>query len=175
MKVIKAIWAVIAFLWLGGIAVNVALSISQAQSAMQASQLYNDATANILGIIAITLLLKLGDGSDNRAVLRQIKQHLEDMAESTDHIRDSLNRLEQRIGNVGDTSNPQPAQLRKTEENAAAISPSSQTPTAAPTITLCPRCGVPMVVQTVAQGEHKGKQYYRCPNFPRCREMLPLR
>ena len=40
---------------------------------------------------------------------------------------------------------------------------------------LCPKCGVPMVVRAVARGEHQGKQFYGCPNYPRCREMLPLK
>ncbi len=39
---------------------------------------------------------------------------------------------------------------------------------------LCPKCGVPMVVRTVAKGPHQGKQFYGCVNYPRCREMLPL-
>ncbi len=39
----------------------------------------------------------------------------------------------------------------------------------------CPKCGVPMVVRTVAKGDHQGKQFYGCSNYPRCREMLPLK
>lgn len=39
---------------------------------------------------------------------------------------------------------------------------------------LCPKCGIPMVLRTVAQGEHKGKQFYGCQNYPRCREMKPF-
>ena len=39
---------------------------------------------------------------------------------------------------------------------------------------LCPKCGIPMVVRTVAQGEHKGKQFYGCQNYPRCHERKPL-
>ena len=39
---------------------------------------------------------------------------------------------------------------------------------------LCPKCGIPMVLRTVAQGEHKGKQFYGCQNYPRCREMKPV-
>jgi hypothetical protein len=41
-------------------------------------------------------------------------------------------------------------------------------------IPLCPKCGIPMVLRTVAQGEHKGKQFYGCQNYPRCREMKPV-
>ena len=40
-------------------------------------------------------------------------------------------------------------------------------------VLLCPKCGIPMVLRTVAQGEHKGKQFYGCQNYPRCREMKP--
>lgn len=41
-------------------------------------------------------------------------------------------------------------------------------------VPLCPKCGIPMVLRTVAQGEHKGKQFYGCRNYPRCREMKPV-
>ncbi|RMD61399.1 DUF2726 domain-containing protein [Candidatus Parcubacteria bacterium] len=39
---------------------------------------------------------------------------------------------------------------------------------------LCPKCGVPMVLRTATRGEHKGKQFYGCPNYPRCREVKPV-
>jgi hypothetical protein len=38
----------------------------------------------------------------------------------------------------------------------------------------CPKCGIPMVLRTAAQGAHKGKQFYGCQNYPRCREMKPV-
>jgi len=41
-------------------------------------------------------------------------------------------------------------------------------------VPLCPKCGIPMVLRTVVQGEHKGKQFYGCQNYPRCREMKPV-
>ncbi len=37
----------------------------------------------------------------------------------------------------------------------------------------CPKCDIPMVLRTVAQGENKGKQFYGCQNYPRCRVMKP--
>jgi len=58
--------------------------------------------------------------------------------------------------------------------------PPSQAPSMPPTVAhdnaapLCPKCNIPMVIRTVAQGEHKGKQFYGCPNYPRCREVKPL-
>ena len=39
----------------------------------------------------------------------------------------------------------------------------------------CPKCSSPMVVRTVKKGEHRGKQFYGCPNYPKCRGVLPLR
>ncbi|RCK75036.1 MAG: hypothetical protein ANABAC_1753 [Anaerolineae bacterium] len=30
-----------------------------------------------------------------------------------------------------------------------------------------------MVLRTVTQGEHQGKQFYGCVNYPRCREVKP--
>ena len=41
-------------------------------------------------------------------------------------------------------------------------------------VPLCLKCNIPMVLRTVAQGEHKGKQFYGCQNYPRCREMKPV-
>ncbi len=38
----------------------------------------------------------------------------------------------------------------------------------------CPKCGIPLVLRTVSQGEHKGKQFYGCQNYPRCREIKPV-
>lgn len=39
---------------------------------------------------------------------------------------------------------------------------------------LCPRCGIPMVTRTARRGEHQGKQFYGCPNYPRCREIVAI-
>jgi hypothetical protein len=40
-------------------------------------------------------------------------------------------------------------------------------------VPLCPKCGIPMVLRTASQGEHKGRQFYGCQNYPRCREVVP--
>ncbi len=40
--------------------------------------------------------------------------------------------------------------------------------------TLCPKCGVPMVIRTAKRGQHKGSQFYACPNYPQCRIVLPF-
>lgn len=61
--------------------------------------------------------------------------------------------------------------LGDTAADKASLTPPMSPATALP---LCAKCGVPMVVRTVKQGEHQGKQFYGCPNYPRCRETRPL-
>jgi len=39
---------------------------------------------------------------------------------------------------------------------------------------LCPKCGVPMVVRTAERGKFKGRQFFGCPNYPKCQERRPL-
>ena len=39
---------------------------------------------------------------------------------------------------------------------------------------ICPKCDIPMVLRTVKKGQHIGKQFYGCRNFPKCRENQPL-
>jgi hypothetical protein len=59
---------------------------------------------------------------------------------------------------------PQPAERR---ELPVAYRPSPAPEPAAPQ---CPKCGRPMVVRTVKQqGPHFGKEFWGCPDFPRCR------
>ncbi len=41
------------------------------------------------------------------------------------------------------------------------------------TIPVCPKCGVRMVLRTARQGTQAGKQFYGCPNYPKCREVIP--
>ncbi|MHB9131554.1 MAG: DUF2726 domain-containing protein [Armatimonadota bacterium] len=37
----------------------------------------------------------------------------------------------------------------------------------------CPKCGETMVLRTGTKGTHAGESFYGCPNYPRCRSMLP--
>jgi len=39
---------------------------------------------------------------------------------------------------------------------------------------LCPKCDVPMVLRTASRGERAGQQFYGCPNYPKCRETVPV-
>lgn len=36
---------------------------------------------------------------------------------------------------------------------------------------VCPKCEVPMVLRVATKGEHKGRKFYACVNFPQCREL----
>jgi hypothetical protein len=76
-----------------------------------------------------------------------------------------------------------PAQRSYTAEEVASflggISPTPSTvakpaPADAPSPPVCPKCGIPMVVRQVAQGQHKGKRFYGCRNFPQCRQVIAI-
>lgn len=59
------------------------------------------------------------------------------------------------------------------QENANVATPEPKK-TKAASAPLCPKCDIPMVVRTVKKGQHAGKQFYGCQNYPQCREMKPL-
>ena len=48
------------------------------------------------------------------------------------------------------------------------VSPQAQPP-------LCPKCGAPMVLRTARKGDTPGQQFYGCPNYPRCRGVIPIK
>ncbi len=39
---------------------------------------------------------------------------------------------------------------------------------------ICPNCKIPMVRRTAKQGEHKGKDFYACTNYPTCKELINI-
>lgn len=55
--------------------------------------------------------------------------------------------------------------------SAAEPAPAQRMPKIVPN---CPRCSVPMVLRTARQGANAGQQFYGCPHFPRCREIVAL-
>lgn len=66
---------------------------------------------------------------------------------------------------IASSAEPQPT-------STIAAAPTNGSPNdAAP---LCPKCGIPMVLRTATQGEYKGRQFYGCANYPRCREVKPV-
>ena len=49
---------------------------------------------------------------------------------------------------------------------------SESTPEAIP---LCPKCNVEMIKRQASRGSNAGQQFWGCPNFPKCREIIPLK
>lgn len=39
---------------------------------------------------------------------------------------------------------------------------------------LCPNCKIPMVRKTARSGEHKGKDFWACVNYPTCKELINI-
>lgn len=39
---------------------------------------------------------------------------------------------------------------------------------------LCPQCGIPMQIQTAPSGKLKGKQFFVCPNYEQCKQVMPV-
>ena len=38
----------------------------------------------------------------------------------------------------------------------------------------CPNCNIPMVRRTAKQGDFKGRDFYACSNYPKCREIINI-
>lgn len=53
----------------------------------------------------------------------------------------------------------------------SAPAPMPDTPAGHP---VCPKCGVPMVRRTASRGERRGEPFLGCPNYPKCRETMPI-
>ena len=72
---------------------------------------------------------------------------------------------------------PKTVQSKKTPVPAFTAQPKSTPPATmkkdSPPI--CPKCGIPMVVRTVSKGDHKGKQFYGCSNFSKCRQVRQIK
>lgn len=39
---------------------------------------------------------------------------------------------------------------------------------------VCPKCGQPMVLRTAGEGPNKGKRFWGCVNFPRCKVIMKI-
>lgn len=39
---------------------------------------------------------------------------------------------------------------------------------------VCQRCGVPMVRRKARRGENAGSEFWGCPNYPKCRNIVPI-
>lgn len=86
----------------------------------------------------------------------------------------------------GVTANGNAVVIEKIENSANSIIPISQTtntivqespvilPKSEPIETICPKCHLPMIIQTVTKGENQGKQFYVCPNYKQCQQFFPV-
>lgn len=52
--------------------------------------------------------------------------------------------------------------------------PINQIPSTTQQIPICPKCGVLMVLREAKQGRNKGKSFYGCPNYPKCRQIVNI-
>lgn len=168
MKIVKIIWGVIAIIWLWSLNSSLSSNVGYVESAMQASQLYNEATVTILGIIAFTLLLNFGDEPNNKSA-EQIEKQTKELVEQSKRIVDVLNRLEQSIERFTNSSTPVPESISMIAQESPVILPKSE-----PTEIICPKCHVPMIIQTATKGENQGKKFYVCPNYKQCQQFLPV-
>jgi len=39
---------------------------------------------------------------------------------------------------------------------------------------ICPKCHLPMIIQTATKGENQGKKFYVCPNYKQCKQFFPV-
>lgn len=37
---------------------------------------------------------------------------------------------------------------------------------------LCPKCSIPMVLRKANKGQNVGKEFYGCPNYPQCKQVI---
>lgn len=59
-------------------------------------------------------------------------------------------------------------------ESAARSAPPVNAQTSADGVPSCPKCGTPMVIRVANRGQHAGKQFYACPNYPNCKSIIPV-
>ncbi len=79
------------------------------------------------------------------------QEQVSDLREQSKRIADILERFEQHL-----------------EKSASSSFSSSQSKR------ICPKCNAPMTIQVASKGEHQGKQFYVCSNYPTCKEVLPV-
>lgn len=85
----------------------------------------------------------------------------------------------------GVTANGNAVVIEKTENFKNSNSPIPQTTNTiaqeAPVIlsksdsigTICPKCHLPMIIQTSTKGVNQGKKFYVCPNYKQCHQFFP--
>ena len=54
------------------------------------------------------------------------------------------------------------------------LRPKPSTPPAESDSPPCPKCGSEMILRTAKRGDRKGKQFYGCSKYPKCRKMINI-
>mgnify|MGYP003539540349 CR=1 FL=1 len=62
----------------------------------------------------------------------------------------------------------QPSRIQESIQNDTTKQSAETLNSAAP---ICPKCGVEMVRRKAAHGDRSGKEFYGCPNYPKCKEI----
>ncbi len=66
-------------------------------------------------------------------------------------------------------------EVRITLERVASDSdPQHNVATHAGTAPVCPKCGTTMVLRTSKRGDTKGNSFWGCPEYPKCRSIIPI-
>jgi len=174
MNAFKIIWGAIVIIWLIILNGEVTASVDQVESAMQASQLYNQATVTILGIIAVTLAINLRmDPFENPS--QKFGEMAKGLAEQSKRITDMLDRFDQHLERSGSSNVSIPTTANKIESINSVLSSQLEDPESIPSHNrLCSKCNSPMNIRTATKGEHLGEQFYVCSNYPNCQEVLPV-
>lgn len=80
-------------------------------------------------------------------------------------VEEIRTRLAPHLGTSINTSKPPADSLRNGPRSE------TSTPQGNP---ICPKCGVPMILRTGTKGQYAGRQFYGCPNYPNCRQIINL-
>lgn len=64
--------------------------------------------------------------------------------------------------------------IKQIEEIKPTIKKKAEPPAKEETVPICPKCGAQMILRTASKGANKGKQFYGCPNFPKCRSIINI-
>jgi uncharacterized protein YbjQ (UPF0145 family) len=75
----------------------------------------------------------------------------------------------EKIENFKNSSTPIPQATNMIAQEGPAILPKSD-----PMETICPKCHLPMIIQTPTKGENQGKRFYVCPNYKQCQQFIPV-
>lgn len=100
----------------------------------------------------------------------QNSSHVEDIVHNDMTGNNGSNSKEIEAGSIVNIEKTEITIEASTETISA--EPSESTPEAIP---LCPKCNVEMIKRQASRGSNVGQQFWGCPNFPKCREIIPIR